>query len=163
MNKNLLDKASSLGLIIDKLGKFEDKRGKFKTLKINKFLKNFKEQNLSYAKQNILKGLHGSNTNDKLITLISGRIYWVALEYKSLNSLSPNVFEFNWQESDNIQIFVPRGLVIGFYVISDLATILYNQTEIYSGSNNQLSVHWKDPRVSINWPCESPILSLRDK
>ena len=33
----------------------------------------------------------------------------------------------------------------------------------YIDAKDQIVIKWNDPRLGINWPCDSPILQNRDK
>jgi dTDP-4-dehydrorhamnose 3,5-epimerase len=50
-------------------------------------------------------------------------------------------------------------------VLSDNAVFFYKWA--YEGEypdvENQFSLNWKDSKININWPTETPILSQRDK
>lgn len=164
LEEKYINKLHDLGLKVRPLDIFTDDRGEFVTLcQETEGNKDFHEFNVSRSKHGVLRGLHGSDTNAKLITLISGEVYWVAVDYKSVNDPKPKFIGFRWKDRDRVQIYVPTGFVIGFYVLSSSAFICYNQTEIFDPANKQLEVKWNDPRLSIDWPINSLIVSERDE
>ena len=65
-------------------------------------------------------------------------------------------------EDNKRQIFIPPLFVNGYYVLSDKAVFSYKQSSYY-GEYKQFSVKWNDSRFNIDWPCNHPILSLRDR
>ena len=54
-----------------------------------------------------------------------------------------------------------RGVAHGFYAITD-ATITYLVDNYYNPAD-ELGVAWDDPALGIDWPCDAPILSDRDR
>ena len=52
-----------------------------------------------------------------------------------------------------------------YFVSSDVAVYHYKLAYIgdYIDAGSQFSLKWDDPRIGIDWPCNNPILSDRDK
>ena len=53
------------------------------------------------------------------------------------------------------------GVAHGFYAITD-ATITYLVDNYYNPAD-ELGVAWDDPALHVDWPCDAPILSDRDR
>ena len=58
-------------------------------------------------------------------------------------------------------LYIPPGVAHGFYAITD-ATITYLVDNYYNPAD-ELGVAWDDPALHIDWPCDAPILSDRDR
>jgi dTDP-4-dehydrorhamnose 3,5-epimerase len=62
-------------------------------------------------------------------------------------------------------VLVPPNFANGHYVLTEQAIFFYKWS--YDGEypdvKDQFSILWNDPNLNINWPCDSPILSHRDK
>ena len=58
-------------------------------------------------------------------------------------------------------LYIPRGVAHGFYAITD-ATITYLVDNYYNPAD-ELGVAWDDPALNVDWPCDAPILSDRDR
>ena len=58
-------------------------------------------------------------------------------------------------------LYIPPGVAHGFYAITD-ATITYLVDNYYNPAD-ELGVAWDDPALNIDWPCDAPILSDRDR
>ena len=58
-------------------------------------------------------------------------------------------------------LYIPPGVAHGFYAITD-ATITYLVDNYYNPAD-ELGVAWDDPALGIDWPCDAPILSERDR
>ena len=61
-------------------------------------------------------------------------------------------------------LWIPPGFAHGFLVLSDTAILLYKCTDYYHPEDDN-SLLWNDPTISIDWPeiGINPILSDRDK
>ncbi len=60
------------------------------------------------------------------------------------------------------QLWVPRGFAHGFIVNSDSADFFYKCDELYSPADESV-LRWNDPALRINWGCENPLISGRDR
>lgn len=123
----------------------------------------FREWDFSYNYQNVLRGLHCDFETWKLIECIYGEVFWVAVDARRSSKTFKNIFYCDLSKNNHTQILVPPGVLTGFYVRSEEAIFYYRQTKEYSGGENQISVVWNDPSLSIPWPCIDPIVSERDK
>ena len=147
---------------------FEDYRGSFtEVYNVNKYrssglIANFVQDDLSISYRNVLRGLHGDEGTYKLVACIVGRIYLVVLNYNNKSKEYGKWQSFILTEDNKRQIFIPPLFVNGYYVLSDKAVFSYKQSSYY-GEYKQFSVKWNDSRFNIDWPCNHPILSLRDR
>ena len=65
-------------------------------------------------------------------------------------------------EENHRQLWAPRGLAHGFVVRSDSADFFYKCDEFYSPAD-EIVLRWNDPQLGINWGCDAPLLSARDR
>jgi len=125
----------------------------------------FVQENVSYSKKNVLRGLHYQINMEqgKLIKVISGLIYDVAVD---LRKTSPNFGQYVGMElsSENRkQFWIPEGFAHGFLVLSDEAVVSYKLTEYWSKPDER-SIIWNDKDIDIKWPIkDTPILSDKDQ
>ena len=109
------------GLKIDRLSPFEDDRGRFVCVtpsNLAEMHSQYPEVGFSVTRKNVLRGLHGSNTSSKLITLVNGKVFWVCVDLRELPRPRLSSFWFTWDAADHLQILVPNaGVVVGFYVL----------------------------------------------
>ncbi|GJA12060.1 dTDP-4-dehydrorhamnose 3,5-epimerase [Aeromonas caviae] len=62
-----------------------------------------------------------------------------------------------------LSLWIPTGFTHGFYVLSEMATVLYKCTDYYSPEYER-TLHWADPELAIVWPLMENIpLILSDK
>lgn len=126
---------------------------------------NFIQDNQSFSKKNVLRGLHfqiNPHQQGKLVRVISGKIFDVAVD---LRNSSSNFGKWVGQILDSEkqeQLWIPDGFAHGFYAIHD-SIVSYKQTAFYSPQHEQ-SIRWNDPILLIDWPIlEQPNLSLKDQ
>jgi len=125
----------------------------------------FIHDKFAYNVHNVLRGLHGDTKTWKLVSCVYGEIYEVVVDMreKSPNYLKWKAFELS--SKHYTQILIPPGFVNGYYVQSEEAVFHYKLAYRgrYIDAERQITVKWNDPRINIKWPCDDPILQLRDK
>ncbi|MEK7507150.1 MAG: dTDP-4-dehydrorhamnose 3,5-epimerase family protein [Patescibacteria group bacterium] len=123
----------------------------------------FKEQDFSVSRKNVLRGLHGDSKTWKLISCLHGSFYMVVLNFDRESKYFGKWEAFTLSPENQLQILVPPKHGNGHLVLTDRAIFHYNQSEYYSGAENQFTVRWDDSKFNIKWPIsEKPILSKRD-
>ncbi len=125
----------------------------------------FVQDNHSYSKRGVLRGLHYqvAKPQGKLVRVVSGEVLDVFLDLRKGSStfgkwysvkLSGENFRFAW---------IPVGLAHGFYVLSESAHVLYKSTELYFPEHER-TILWNDPDLKIDWGNHAePLLSKKDK
>jgi dTDP-4-dehydrorhamnose 3,5-epimerase len=158
-------------LIEIELDVFKDFRGEYvETFNIEKYIFSdkigkkieFVEDDISFSKQNVLRGLHGDSKTWKLIQCLHGKIFFAVVDLRVDSNTYKNVQTFKLSAEMRKQILVPAGCANGHLVLSEDAIFSYKQSEIYSGMTNQFTLRWDHPEFNINWPILNPILSQRD-
>ena len=125
----------------------------------------FKHNKISTSKKHVLRGMHGDNKSWKLTSCVYGEMYFVVVDARpeSQNYLKWDSIILN--DKTRKLILTPPQFAIGFLVLSDQA--LLNYMWAYDGEyadvDKQFTLKWDDPKLSIFWPINNPILSLRDK
>ncbi|MGU5641916.1 dTDP-4-dehydrorhamnose 3,5-epimerase [Aeromonas caviae] len=126
---------------------------------------NFVQDNLSRSRQGTLRGLHYQveRPQGKLVQVISGTIFDVAVDLR-LGSASYGQWVGQRFDADvPMSLWVPPGFAHGFYVLSEMATVLYKCTDYYC-SEYERTINWADPELAIAWPLvENLPLILSDK
>jgi len=123
----------------------------------------FIEQDFSFSKKNVLRGLHGDDKTYKMVCCLFGAFCLAVVNYDQSSDHFGKWEVFVVTAENGLQILVPPKHLNGHLVLSDEGAIFhYNQSEYYRGAKNQWSVRWNDPRFNISWPISDPILSDRD-
>ena len=124
----------------------------------------FVQDNHSKSRRGILRGLHGQLrfTQAKLIRAIQGEILDVAVDARPGSPTFGRWVSARLSASNFHQIFIPRGFLHGFQVLSEEAEVEYKCDNPYD-PESEISVRWDDSDLAIAWPDLSPILSARDQ
>jgi len=124
---------------------------------------NFSQENLSFSKKGVIRGLHYQNKipQGKLIRVVKGEVYDVIVDIR------PNSKTFGKWESFIIndvmmnQLWIPPGFAHGFQSLSEDTLFEYNCTDYYQ-PNDEKTIKWNDNDLNILWPIINPIVSLKD-
>jgi dTDP-4-dehydrorhamnose 3,5-epimerase len=123
----------------------------------------FVQDNLSRSAQGVLRGLHIQNPRPqgKLVTVLRGCVLDVAVDVRAGSPTFGRHLTVELNDENRRQLWIPRGFAHGFFVRSSSADFFYKCDELYSPAN-ELVLRWNDPRLGIDWGCDSPIVSARD-
>ena len=150
---------------------FSDNRGIFyesyKYLTFNEIIGKeitFVQDNHSYSKKSVLRGLHYQtepHQQDKLVRVLNGEIFDVVVDIRK-NSKTFSHWHGEFLSSTcNKQLWIPKGFAHGFVVTSDNAVVLYKTTEYYYPEYEQ-TIKFDDPDLNIQWPIEIETTSAKD-
>jgi dTDP-4-dehydrorhamnose 3,5-epimerase len=157
------------GMLIIAPSVFEDERGYFlETHHYQRFQSanidcTFIQDNLSFSKKNVLRGLHFQKTKpqSKLIQVITGGIFDVGVDLRQGSATFGKWFGCVLSEENKRQLFVPAGFAHGFCVLSESAHVAYKCSDYYD-PDDEGGLLWSDPDIAIDWPVKDPILSAKD-
>ncbi len=151
---------------------FEDKRGLFfesfnaKTFEQLTNLKvNFIQDNQSFSKKGVLRGLHyqeGDNSQAKLVRVIKGSVLDVCLDLRETSKTFGKYFSIILNDTENKQVFIPRGFAHGFVVLSDTAIFAYKCDNFYNKASEK-GIIYNDPNLNIDWKIPEGELIISDK
>ena len=146
---------------------FEDFRGSYIELYNEEIYKNagilvdFKQDDISTSKKNVLRGIHGDSTTWKLVSCLYGSFYLVVVDCKKDSKQFMQWESFELSDANREQVLIPPGFGNGHLILSDRAIFHYKQSTFYD-RESQFTYLWNDPKLNIRWPTSNPILSLRD-
>ena len=150
---------------------FRDQRGFFmETYKHSEFAREgipetFVQGNHSKSARGVLRGLHyqkNPKAQGKLIRVLSGEIYDVAVDLRRGGSTYGHWVAVTLSAQDKKMLYVPAGFAHGFCVTREESEVLYSATEEYA-PECEAGVLWNDPQLDIAWPVDKPRLSARDR
>ena len=124
----------------------------------------FVQDNYSRSAKNVLRGLHFQKTKPqgKLVRVVLGDVYDVAVDIRLASPTYGQCHGLRLNAENKLQFWLPPGLAHGFVVLSDLADFEYKCTNYYDNSDEGCLI-WNDPALNIDWPCDNPLLSDKDK
>lgn len=125
----------------------------------------FVQDNQSRSTHGVLRGLHYQikQPQAKLVRVARGSIFDVAVDLRKSSPTFGRWVGYELSEENHRQFWIPAGFAHGFFVLSDIADVLYKTTDYYAPEHERCLI-WNDPKVAIDWPLSSePVLSARDK
>jgi len=123
----------------------------------------FVQDNVSYSKRNVLRGLHLQNPNPqgKLVSVLHGEVYDVAVDVRPGSPTFGQWYGLTLSAQNGYQLWIPPGFAHGFVVTGAEAVFSYKCTDFYA-PHAELSLRWDDPGLGIEWPVADPIVSPKD-
>jgi dTDP-4-dehydrorhamnose 3,5-epimerase len=159
------------GLIVIKPTIFNDSRGYF----FESFNKSVLEKagisfspvqdNESKSAFGVIRGLHYQLQpfdQAKLIRVIEGKIYDVALDLRKNSLTFGKWFGIDLNSETKDQFFIPKGFAHGFSVLSDIAVIQYKCDNFYN-QGYERGISLNDPDLDINWKTGKTVTLISDK
>ncbi len=161
------------GCVVIRPSVFEDDRGYFfesfnaKTFEEKTGIAvQFVQDNQSFSKYGVIRGLHlqtGEYAQAKLVRVLSGEVLDVAVDVRPGSPTYGKHFSVKLSAENKLQLFVPRGFLYGFSVLSETATFFY-KCDNYFHKTSEGGVVYNDSTLSIDWqiPAEHHNVSAKD-
>ena len=131
------------------------------------FSVDFCQDNISYSKYGVIRGLH-TNTlefaQSKLVTVLQGKILDVAVDFRVGSPTFGKYISIELSSENKKQLFIPRGFLHGFSVLSNDA-IVNIKIDRYFEPDQSIGIKYDDEYLKMDWkiPKECVILSSADK
>lgn len=148
------------GCFIIEPQKFGDSRGyffeSFNTKRFNELTNTetlFVQDNQSYSTKGVIRGLHaqeGEFAQAKLVRVLQGEVIDVAVDARPGSPTFGEHVAVKLSAENNLQLFIPRGFLHGFSVLSDTATFFYKCDNFYNKDSEQ-GIIYNDPALGIDW------------
>jgi len=149
---------------------FEDERGFFEeTFKASVFKQSgidrrFVQDNHSFSRKGVLRGLHFQSSPEeqgKLVSVISGRILDVAVDIRPSSEYFGKWISEELTSQNHKLLWIPEGFAHGFLALED-SHVLYKTTREFSPDHDN-GIIWNDPDINVSWPIQNPIVSKKDQ
>lgn len=159
------------GLAILKPTIYSDTRGYFfesfnqLILKNSGIIFNSVQDNESKSSKGVIRGLHYQLEpfgQAKLIRVIEGKIYDVALDLRKESVTFGKWFGIELDSDKKEQFLIPVGFAHGFSVLSDIAVIQYKCSSLYNPQYER-GISLNDPELDINWKLGSANQLISEK
>ncbi len=121
----------------------------------------FLQDNHSYSKKDVLRGMHFQPGQAKLIYCPVGEIFDVVVDIRKNSKTFGKWQGFYISQENHKQLFIPDGFAHGFCVLSSEAHVIYKVSTHFNRDLEQ-GFLWSDPAIGIKWPVIDPIISQRD-
>jgi dTDP-4-dehydrorhamnose 3,5-epimerase len=153
-----------------RLRAFADERGYFKeTFSAPRYRDaglddEFVQDNVSFSRRNVLRGMHGDRSMSKLVQVLVGEAFDVIADVRSGSPTYGQWYGTVLRAQEHCQIYVPCGFLHGFLALSDGVVFLYKQSAVYNPAT-EFAIAWNDADLKIDWPLEGtlPLLSPKDR
>lgn len=125
----------------------------------------FVQDNQSYSKRNVLRGLHYQiqQPQGKLLRAITGEIVDVVVDLRQSSPTLGKWESFRLSGDNKRMLWVPVGFAHGFCVVSETAHVSYKATDFYAPEHER-TISWNDPDLAIDWQLNGePNVSAKDQ
>jgi len=158
------------GLMLFEPTVYGDKRGFFmETFRADELsgfgiTDNFVQDNHSGSVKNTLRGMHfqWDKPQGKLIRVTRGQALVVEVDIRKKSQTYGKYQKLLLSEENKNILWVPPGFANGFLALSDWCEMQYKCTEVYN-PGGEAGILWNDLQIAIDWACENPIVSEKDK
>ena len=153
------------GLLVIKNKKFDDARGYFREVLLEKIIKRkFKFNVVSMSRKNVIRGLHFQREKPqaKFISVIKGKIIDVAVDIRKNSNTYGKHFKIVLSDKNCKSLFIPEGFAHGFGGLEKENIVVYSCTN-YRYKKGERGIFWNDRDLKINWTIKNPIISSKDK
>jgi dTDP-4-dehydrorhamnose 3,5-epimerase len=148
---------------------FEDERGWFyefykeETFKKHRLHYSFPQENQSFSKKGVIRGLHFQRApyaQAKLVTVLTGRVLDVVVDLRPKSQTFKEVFYCVLDSRKRNMLMVPEGFAHGFGALED-SVFFYKCSNVYNKASES-GIRWNDPELNIDWGISEPIISMKD-
>ncbi|RRJ86347.1 dTDP-4-dehydrorhamnose 3,5-epimerase [Paenimyroides tangerinum] len=152
---------------------FEDERGYFyesynenKLAEIIGYKPNFVQDNESKSTYGVIRGLHmqsGEFAQAKLVRVLEGKVIDVAVDVRPGSETFGQHVAIELSAENKRQLFIPRGFLHGFSVLSETAIFFYKCDNFYN-KESERGVLYNSSELNIDWgiPLGKEIISSKD-
>lgn len=161
------------GVVIVEPRVFEDARGYFfESYNEADFVANgipnkFVQDNQSKSSYGVVRGLHcqlGEHAQAKLVRVLQGKVLDVAVDIRPGSPTFGKHVAVELSAENKRQLFIPRGFLHGFSVLSEEAVFAYKCDNLYC-KDAEFGIRFDDPEIGIDWkvPADKIITSEKDR
>ncbi|KQR95496.1 dTDP-4-dehydrorhamnose 3,5-epimerase [Chryseobacterium sp. Leaf180] len=153
---------------------FEDSRGYFfesysesKLEEILGYKPAFVQDNESKSSFGVIRGLHmqtGDHSQAKLVRVVQGKVLDVVVDVREGSETFGQSVSVELSAENKKQLFIPRGFLHGFSVLSETAVFFYKCDNGYNKASEN-GVNPLDTELNIDWgiPQDQMLISEKDQ
>jgi len=124
----------------------------------------FVQDNESLSQRGTLRGLHMQappHSQAKLVRVVHGKVLDIAVDLRKKSPTYGKHFMIELSGENKTMFYVPEGFAHGFLTLEDNTVFQYKCSNYYNKSS-ELSIHYNDKNLAIQWPDIPYILSEKD-
>ncbi len=152
-------------IFIDSRGYFFESFNESTFYELAGFAVHFVQDNQSYSRYGVLRGLHlqnGEHAQAKLLQVARGEVLDVAVDFRPDSPTYGKYASVILSEENKKMFFIPRGFAHGFVVLSKEAVFQY-KCDNYYNKESESGIHYADPFLAIDWKIPANDLIVSDK
>ncbi len=167
-----IEKLGIEGLVLIEPRIFTDDRGYFcETFQDEKYKEilgqdvTFVQDNMSFSRKNVVRGLHFQSppfAQGKLVSVPKGKVLDVAVDLRKHSSTYGEHVSVVLSGDNARQFWIPAGFAHGFSVLEDETIFTYKCSNYYSPEHENC-ILWDDDTLCIDWVVEQAIVSEKDQ
>lgn len=159
------------GVVIVEPRIFKDDRGYFfESYNEQEFISNgitnrFVQDNQSKSSYGVVRGLHcqlGEHAQAKLVRVLAGKVLDVAVDFRKDSPTFLQYVAVELSAENNRQLFIPRGFLHGFSVLSETAVFAYKCDNLYC-KESEFGIRFDDPTIGVDWQVLADKILVSDK
>ena len=124
----------------------------------------FPQENLSFSKKGVIRGLHFQTApfaQGKLVSVIKGRVLDVAVDLRQHSPTFGKVYSCELNDTLHNMLMIPEGFAHGFAALEE-SIFQYKCTNVFN-KEHESGIVWNDPDLNIDWQVKDPIISEKDR
>ncbi|MEQ8363938.1 MAG: dTDP-4-dehydrorhamnose 3,5-epimerase [Cyclobacteriaceae bacterium] len=124
----------------------------------------FVQENISFSKKGVIRGLHLQRTpfaQAKLVAVIKGKVLDVVVDLRKRSDTFGKIFTRVLDDEKHNMLYVPEGFAHGISALED-SYFFYKCSSSYS-PKHEVGIIWNDPKLGIDWQISDPIVSQKDQ
>lgn len=124
----------------------------------------FLQENQSFSKKGVIRGLHFQrqpHAQAKLVSVISGKVLDVVVDLRPASKTFGEVYYCELDSERHNMLMVPDGFAHGFSALED-SIFFYKCSRVFH-KESESGIIWNDPQLEINWQVDTPIVSEKDQ
>ncbi|WP_316817952.1 dTDP-4-dehydrorhamnose 3,5-epimerase [Pedobacter nyackensis] len=160
------------GCLIIKPRLFEDNRGYFYESfnsatfeRVTGMSADFVQDNQSYSVYGVIRALHaqsGEHAQAKLVRVLQGEVLDVVVDIRPDSKTYGQHLAVRLSAENKLQLYIPRGFLHGFAVLSETAEFFYKCDNFYNKDSEQ-GFHLASPDLEIDWLIEEDKRVIAEK
>jgi len=126
---------------------------------------NFVQDNESFSSKGVLRGLHsqkGEFAQAKLVRVTKGEVLDIAVDFRKDSPTYLQHIAVRLSSENKKQLFVPRGFLHGFVVLSETAVFNYKCDNLYNKEAEE-GIIYNDTDLNIDWLLNTDELIISEK
>ncbi|OGT39852.1 MAG: dTDP-4-dehydrorhamnose 3,5-epimerase [Gammaproteobacteria bacterium RIFCSPHIGHO2_12_FULL_36_30] len=134
--------------------------------KINGIDVNFMQDNHSFSKAGVIRGLHfqcNPHAQGKLVQVVQGKVFDVAVDIRQGSPTYGKWVGIILSGENHMMLWIPIGFAHGYCVLENGTHLLYKVCGSEYNPQNDRSILWNDSQINVQWPIQNPDLSNKDR